>query len=106
MFWHAPALVHWHGVSPLKSLFFSLVACVPQPGRVPGLRLGVAGDFFGVGVVMALLATLASDPELASVLMLPTAMLMAAMFFLDLFQFLGSFETRRRTSPPTTAGPH
>src|SRR5688500_11790230 len=22
MFWHAPALVHWHGVSPVKSLFF------------------------------------------------------------------------------------
>lgn len=27
MFWHAPALVHWHGVSPVKSLFFSLLAC-------------------------------------------------------------------------------
>ena len=25
-FWHAPALVHWHGVSPAKSLFFSVVA--------------------------------------------------------------------------------
>jgi hypothetical protein len=28
LFWHAPALVHWHGVPPLKSLFFSLVACM------------------------------------------------------------------------------
>jgi hypothetical protein len=27
-FWHAPALVHWHGVPPVKSLFFSFVACV------------------------------------------------------------------------------
>ncbi|MDB5963598.1 MAG: hypothetical protein JWQ72_98, partial [Polaromonas sp.] len=27
LFWHAPALVHWHGVSPVKSLFFSFVAC-------------------------------------------------------------------------------
>src|SRR5205085_12405575 len=26
LFWHAPALVHWHGVSPVKSLFFSAVA--------------------------------------------------------------------------------
>lgn len=24
--WHAPALVHWHGVEPVKSIFFSLVA--------------------------------------------------------------------------------
>lgn len=28
MFWHAPALVHWHRVAPIKSLFFSLVACI------------------------------------------------------------------------------
>ena len=28
MFWHAPALVHWHGLAPLKSLFFSIVACL------------------------------------------------------------------------------
>ena len=28
MFWHAPALVHWHGVAPVKSLFFSVVACL------------------------------------------------------------------------------
>jgi hypothetical protein len=27
MFWHAPALVHWQGVAPVKSLFFSFVAC-------------------------------------------------------------------------------
>ena len=27
-FWHAPALVHWHGVTPGKSLFFSFVACI------------------------------------------------------------------------------
>jgi len=26
MFWHAPALVYWHGVSPVKSLFFSWMA--------------------------------------------------------------------------------
>ena len=28
VFWHAPALVHWHGVPALKSLFFSTVACL------------------------------------------------------------------------------
>jgi len=26
--WHAPALVYWHQVAPLKALFFSTVACV------------------------------------------------------------------------------
>lgn len=28
IFWHAPALVHWYGVPPLKSLFFSSVAII------------------------------------------------------------------------------
>jgi hypothetical protein len=32
LFWHAPALVHWHGVSPLKSLFFSFMACYKNFG--------------------------------------------------------------------------
>ena len=27
-FWHAPALVHWHGVPAGKSLFFSFVSCL------------------------------------------------------------------------------
>lgn len=27
LFWHAPGLVHWHGVPPVKSLFFSIIAC-------------------------------------------------------------------------------
>lgn len=26
VFWHAPALVHWHHIKPVKSLFFSIVA--------------------------------------------------------------------------------
>ena len=28
LFWFAPALVHWHGVPAIKSLFFSVVACM------------------------------------------------------------------------------
>ena len=27
LFWHAPALIHWHGIPAVKSLFFSLMAC-------------------------------------------------------------------------------
>ena len=34
MFWHAPALVHWHDVSPIKALFFSLVACIRNFGAM------------------------------------------------------------------------
>ena len=27
LFWHAPALVYWQNLSPIKSMFFSIVAC-------------------------------------------------------------------------------
>ena len=34
LFWHAPALVHWYGISPLKSLFFSAMACYKNFGAL------------------------------------------------------------------------
>jgi hypothetical protein len=27
-FWHAPGLVHWYNMPPMKALFFSMIACV------------------------------------------------------------------------------
>jgi hypothetical protein len=46
LFWHAPALVFWHGVPPVKALFFSLVAC---------LRNWRAYALFGLAWMMATL---------------------------------------------------
>src|SRR5450830_1405250 len=40
LFWHAPALVHWDHVPPVKSLFFSLLA---QQGCLHALRPGLDG---------------------------------------------------------------
>ena len=54
MFWHAPALVHWHGVSPVKSLFFSLVACLKNFGAYLVYGLGWLAVFLGIGTVFAL----------------------------------------------------
>ena len=42
MFWHAPALVHWHGVTPAKSVFFSMVACLKNFGAFADLRPDLA----------------------------------------------------------------
>jgi hypothetical protein len=72
MFWHAPALVHWHGVSPVKSVFFSLVACKRNFGAFTGMAV-------------ALIATALGNPDLVGVIMFPAAMLMAAMFFTSIY---------------------
>lgn len=102
LFWHAPALVHWHGVSPLKSLFFSGIACLRNFGAMTVFTLTWLGLFLGVGFVIIMVSALLGQPELMSVLMLPTIMLLGAMFFTSIyFTFRDSFTAE----PETPASP-
>ena len=119
-FWHAPGLVHWHGVPPVKALFFSLVACVRNFGAFFVFGLGWMGIFLMAGVVVALasgLIALAGLGTAASGIMVGTAMMLAAMFFTSIvFTFRDCFEPPAKPSPeeshdeqpaPTpTPGPH
>jgi len=92
MFWHAPALVHWHGISPAKSLFFSIVACTRNVGALTLYTLAWLGLFMGVAVALMMLSIVLGAPGLMSTLMFPTAMLLAAMFFSSIwFTFRDSF---------------
>ena len=86
-FWHAPALVHWHGVPPAKSLFFSFIACFKNFGALAIFGLVWVGVFIGSGIVLSLIATLFAAVAgegagaAAGALMVGGAMVMAAMFF-------------------------
>lgn len=92
MFWHAPALVHWHNVSPVKSLFFSLVACARNVGALTLYTLAWTGLFMGMAMLLMLLSVLLGRPGLVALLMYPSAMLLAAMFFSSIwFTFRDSF---------------
>ena len=85
LFWHAPALVHWHGVPPLKSLFFSWVACWRNLGAFSVYLLAWAGVFMsGVAVVLAISSALGGADMVAASLV-PGALLMAAMFFTSIY---------------------
>lgn len=100
LFWHAPALVYWHGVAPVKSLFFSAVVCFRNAGAYAlfGITWMAVLGFIGVGVT--LLVGLLASPEAAAALIMPVALLMAAMFSTSIyFTFQGSFEA----SPPDDA---
>jgi hypothetical protein len=94
MFWHAPALVHWHEVSPVKALFFSFVACFKNFGAmVVYFFMWLAVFSFG-GLVLTLVAASTGSETAVSFVMLPAALLMAAMFFTSIyFTFKDSFET-------------
>jgi hypothetical protein len=92
MFWHAPALVHWHGVTPAKSLFFSLVACLRNFGAYFVYGLGWLGLFIATGMLFALLGGILGGAGMARAVMMPLALLLAAMFSTSIyFTFRDSF---------------
>jgi hypothetical protein len=100
LFWHAPALVLWHGLPPVKSLFFSLIACIRNFWAFTVFGLVWMALFMVVGVAVTALAALLGGPNAASAAMFPAAMLLAAMFFTSLyFTFQDSFETDAGPAP-------
>jgi len=92
LFWHAPALVHWHGISPVKSLFFSFVACIRNAGAFFMYGLGWFCVFLGMGIALSLITGLTGSATLMAAAMMPLALLMAAMFSTSIyFTFRDSF---------------
>jgi hypothetical protein len=108
LFWHAPGLVHWHGVPPVKSLFFSIVACVRNFGAFVVFGLAWFSVFALGGVLLSLVSALLTvlgifgaenSHSAIGGLMMGLAMLMAAMFFSSIvFSFRDCFQ-------PPEAGP-
>jgi hypothetical protein len=100
LFWHAPALVHWHGVSPVKSLFFSAVVCFRNAGAYLMFGLAWMVVLMLIGMLVSLLAGLLASPEAAAAIVMPAALLMAAMFSTSLyFTFEGSFDASPDDNP-------
>ena len=117
LFWHAPGLVHWHGVPPVKALFFSLMACV----RNVGACLVFFFTWLGIGVLGALVISIISlllglGGEGVGSLLMGAAMMMATMILsCAVFIFRDCFEPpesllhgahHETTPPPPTAGPN
>jgi hypothetical protein len=100
MFWHAPALVHWHGVAPVKSLFFSVIACFRNFGALVVYGMVWLGLFLGAGMLFGLLGGLVGGANMARAVMMPTALLLAAMFSTSIyFTFRDSFVAEEPQPP-------
>jgi hypothetical protein len=61
------------------------MACWKNIGAFIVYALGWFGSFLVAGVVVALLASLFDSPSVAATVMLPVALIMAAMFFSSLY---------------------
>ena len=93
LFWHAPALVHWHGVPAAKSLFFSIVACLRNFRAFAVFGLLWLAVMIMVIVCVTTVAALIDSPGLAGDLLFPVLLMMASMFFTSLyFSFRDCFD--------------
>ena len=93
MFWHAPALVHWHGMAPVKSVFFSLMACYKNFSAFTMYGLVWMGMFLLAMLVVGVVAALFGNAAFATLAMFPIALIFFAMFFTSIyFTFRDSFE--------------
>lgn len=91
-FWFAPALVYWDNVSPVKSLFFSFVACARNIGAFTVYSLVWMLAFMVIGLGVVLVIGLTGSEEAVALALYPTAMVMAAMFFCSIyFTYADSF---------------
>ncbi len=105
MFWHAPALVHWHGIAPVKSLFFSTVACVRNGSALMTFGLGWAGVVLAAMMAVAVLSMVTGQMA-AAIVFQPLLLLISAMFTTSLyFTFRDSFVAPTDPEPPTPGEP-
>lgn len=94
VFWHAPALVVWHGVSPAKSLFFSAVACLRNFWAMTTFSLAWTALSLGIFMIAALIGGAVGGAPAVMGLLYPVGTMLAAMFFTSIyFTFADSFET-------------
>ncbi|HEX5806464.1 MAG TPA: BPSS1780 family membrane protein [Macromonas sp.] len=94
LFWHAPALVYWHGIAPQQSLFYSFMACWGNKGALCVFFLGWTAVFIGTAFVIVFIGQMLGGPQAMAALMFPLAMLLSAMFFASVFfSFRDSFTT-------------
>jgi hypothetical protein len=98
LFWHAPALLFWHGVPPVKSLFFSLMACWANKGALLVFLLGWAALFVVLSIAMSLVSALLGG--IAGAVVYPAVLFMASMFFTSIwFTFRDSFDVDEVPAP-------
>jgi hypothetical protein len=81
LFWHAPALVHWHSQPLVKSIFFSTMACLANWRAFAVFGLTWLSIFISTSLILSLISLVMGDGQLSMMLMLPAMMLLAAMFF-------------------------
>ena len=110
LFWHAPALVHWHAVPPIKAMFFSLVACLRNVGAYTVFGLVWFGLLLSVSLPVWLIVGALGGAEAALAALMPLSSLFTAVFFTSMYftfrdSFVGAGKSAASPAPTTQAQP-
>jgi hypothetical protein len=85
LFWHAPALVHWHGIAVAKSIFFSFIACLSNWRAFLMYALTWSLVFGCAAAGLGLLSSVFDQAAWVEELLLPLILILASMFFTSAF---------------------
>jgi hypothetical protein len=93
LFWHAPALVYWHGVPAVKSLFFSIAACLSNWKAMLVYMVCWSALYAAAGLALMIAASLMGDSSALGMALVPIMLMLTAMFFCSAyFSYRDSFE--------------
>jgi hypothetical protein len=81
LFWHAPALVFWHGVPAFKSLFFSITACLTNWKAMLVYMVCWSALYATTGLALMIAASLMGDSSAVGAALVPIMLMLTAMFF-------------------------
>jgi hypothetical protein len=102
LLWHAPALVYWQDLPPVKSLFFSIVACLRNFWAYALFAACWMGVMVAVVLAVITVSSLLDNPDLIGVMLFPALMVVASMFFTSLYF---SYRDCFAQDPPATDVP-
>ena len=93
-FWHAPALVWWHGQGVAQSLFSSWLACWRNRGAFAVYALAWAFTVVLFGIAAGSVFALLGAPQLVPLAAIPAGLMFSTAFYVSLyFTFSDCFAT-------------
>lgn len=100
LFWHAPALIGWHGIKMTQALFFSMVAC--WRNKWPFLAYGTswAAIFFAIQMIGSFFSAAGLSPGVVQIMLTPVNIIVAAVLYCSFYPaYISVFGANYPTEP-------
>src|SRR5690625_544567 len=85
LFWHAPALIGWHGIQTRKAMFYSLVACWRNKWPFLAYGAGWAALFFGLQMLGSMMISMGFSPAATQIFLTPLNLGLAAVLYCSFY---------------------